>query len=115
MIRRASGPVEILGEDQGGPPLAIFEQTRYRATQTTLGVGDLVVLYTDGVHEAMNPESEIFRTDRLKRTIERAPESAEEVVEAIVKAVRQHAAGCPQSDDIGIVCFRRLGDASHHD
>ena len=33
----------------------------------------------------------------------------------IVKAVRQHAAGCPQSDDIGIVCFRRLGDASHHD
>ena len=108
MIRRASGRVEVIGEELGGLPLAYSEETRYRSAQTTLERGDLVVLYTDGVHEAMNPESQIFRTDRLKRTIERAPGSAEEVVNAIVRAIRQHAAGCPQSDDIGIVCFRRI-------
>ncbi len=108
MIRRADGRVEVIGEDMGGLPLAYSEETLYRAARTTLEPGDLVVLYTDGVHEAMNPESQIFRTDRLKRTIERAPKGAEGVVDAIVKAIRQHAAGCPQSDDIGIVCFRRL-------
>jgi phosphoserine phosphatase RsbU/P len=108
MVRRANGRVEILGEQEGGPPLAIFENTKYRATQTKLELGDVVILYTDGVHEAMNPECEIFCTNRLKRTIETAPAGAEAVVDAIVRAVRQHAAGSPQSDDIGIVCFRRI-------
>ncbi len=108
MIRRTTGEVEIVGEDRSGAPLAIFEGTRYRSTETNLNVGDVVVLYTDGVHEAMNPEDQCFRTDRLKKTVLTAPLGAENVGQEIIKAVRRHAAGCPQSDDIGIVCFRRI-------
>jgi len=108
LIRRASGVAEVLGEKEGGPPLAILEGLRYQAVETELNVGDVVVLYTDGVSEAMNPEDQIFRFDRLRRTVLSAPRGPEAVGRAILNAVRTHAAGCPQSDDIGVVCFGRV-------
>lgn len=107
MIRRASGQVELVSNEGGGPPLAIFESTRYSAQTLDLAPGDVVLLYTDGVDEAMNPEGECLKTERLRRAVRAARGDAAGVGMAVIEAVRQHAAGCPQSDDIGIVCFGR--------
>lgn len=108
IIRRASGQIEVIAEDSGGPPLALYPGIRYRASTAKLGVGDVVVLYTDGVHESMNHEDVCLGATRLKKTILAAKLGAENIGEAILKAVRQHAAGCTPSDDLGIVCIGRV-------
>jgi sigma-B regulation protein RsbU (phosphoserine phosphatase) len=69
--------------------------------------GDLVVLYTDGVTESMDQDRETFGTERLKEVLAAAPQSAAAAGEAILGAVREHAVGRSQSDDITIVCFER--------
>ncbi|MDB5351101.1 MAG: rsbU 1 [Planctomycetota bacterium] len=107
-VRRASGQLEVLGEHQGGPPLAIMDDIQFQSVETELHVGDVVILYTDGVNEAMNPEDHIFKLEGLRKAILAAPLGAEAIGESIVHAVRKHAAGCPQSDDIAIVCFGRV-------
>ncbi len=108
LIRRADGTAEEIGVSVAGPPLAVEENTVYRVETTTLAPGDVVILYTDGVSEAMDSHEHIFRFDRLSETVLAAGNGPEAVGEAIVKAVRMHSAGCDQSDDIGLVCFGRV-------
>ncbi len=107
VIRRANGRIEAIGEDEFGPPLAVIDDATYTAVEATLHRGDFVVLHTDGVPDAMDPEDRRFRNDRFLRTIQNAGPGAEAIVRTILQTVREHAAGAPQTDDIGIVCFGR--------
>ena len=108
LIRRANGTAEVVGETRAGPPLAILDDVICGIETTTLSPGDIVVLYTDGVSEAMDSRDRIFKFDRLRKTVLAAGNGADIVGEAILKAVRLHCAGAEQSDDIGLVCFTRL-------
>ncbi len=108
MIRRARGPVEVVAEREGGPPLAIVPDQHYQAVRVDLEPGDVVVLYTDGVTEAMAPDGRLFTTERLAQTLSRTPSGARAIGEAVIDAVRRHAAGRPQNDDLTLVCFSRV-------
>ncbi len=108
-IRRASGEIEVIGEEEAGPPLGVVTDHAYRALSTDLGPGDVVVLFTDGVSEATDSRSRQFGVAAIRRTLANAPAQAPEVGDAILKAVRTHASGRPQSDDIALVCFGRAG------
>jgi sigma-B regulation protein RsbU (phosphoserine phosphatase) len=112
-IRRADGTVDEVGEDHGGPPLAIVPGQTYTSACVPLEPGDVVVLYTDGVTEAMAPDGCLFTAERLKHTLGRTPGGAAAVGEAIIDAVRRHAAGRSQSDDITLVCFSRVEPHTH--
>ncbi len=70
--------------------------------------GDLVLLYTDGLIEAMDVAGQGFGLERLEQAFRSHPRGARSVGEEIIRAVRQHASGCPQSDDITVLCFQRL-------
>jgi sigma-B regulation protein RsbU (phosphoserine phosphatase) len=70
-------------------------------------LGDVVVLYTDGVNEAMDNAGRLFGIELLRQTLATAPSEVGKVGEAILNAVRRHAAGCTQSDDITLLCFGR--------
>jgi sigma-B regulation protein RsbU (phosphoserine phosphatase) len=80
--------------------------------------GDVVLLYTDGVTEAMNPEREQFDIERLGNTIEaHAERGPAALVEQILEAVRAFRRGALQDDDVSIVAFRyglakRVGGAA---
>jgi sigma-B regulation protein RsbU (phosphoserine phosphatase) len=64
-------------------------------------------MYTDGVTEAFNPESEEFLQESLPPLFtNNCPESVHSAVEMIVAAVDLHANGAPQSDDITCVALR---------
>jgi sigma-B regulation protein RsbU (phosphoserine phosphatase) len=77
--------------------------------QMQLQDGDLVLFYSDGVTEAMNPRREQFGEERLLRLVERhRGASAEALVEEVFRAVRAHADGAEQSDDITALAFRYL-------
>ena len=108
MVRRArGGPIERIGQEAAGLPLAVEEDSLYRSVATTIEPGDVVVLCTDGVYEAINARSELLGLGRLERIILAAPPGASAVGEAIVKAVRDHVGDGPQADDMSILCISR--------
>jgi serine phosphatase RsbU (regulator of sigma subunit)/pSer/pThr/pTyr-binding forkhead associated (FHA) protein len=108
IIRRGDDRLEIVGEGQAGPPLGINEGAVYSASGVSIEPGDLVLLSTDGLIEAMDASGRCFGIDRVQQTFQGAPRGATKVGEAILRAVRRHASGCPQSDDITLLCFERL-------
>jgi phosphoserine phosphatase RsbU/P len=75
------------------------------ASQTLqLRRGEILVLYTDGVSEAFGPDDELFGEERLLAHLQASPHrNARETTLGVLEAVRRHAAGAPQSDDITVV------------
>ena len=107
MIRRSDGRIEVIGEEEAGPPLGIMEQQVYKAVSTSMSPGDVVVLYTDGVNEALDNEERLFGIELLKQTVATSPSEVGKVGESILDAVRRHVGGRTQSDDITLLCFGR--------
>ncbi len=107
LVRRASGAIEAVGRSGAGTPLGVMASALYRPAVVVLKPGDVVVLYTDGVTESMNQDRQEFGLERLKEVLAAAPQGAAAAGEAILGAVRVHAVGRSQSDDITIVCFER--------
>ena len=81
--------------------LGLMPDLEYQQNNLTLSPGDTVVLYTDGVTEAMNGEDEEFGNDRLRVVFAAAPPTnAEEANDGVLQAVDAFVVGTPQSDDI---------------
>ena len=92
----------------GGVALGVMAGLAYRQSVATLAPGDIAVLYTDGVTEAMNANDEEFGVERLQAVFEeRQPDSARAVSEAIFDAVHEFAGNTPQSDDITCLIVMR--------
>jgi phosphoserine phosphatase RsbU/P len=94
----------------GGMILGVIEQPPpYEEGRVKLAAGDLLVLFTDGVSEAMNMRTEEYGEDRLEEVIRANRDIAgEEVIIKIHDDVIAHAAGAPQSDDITMMVLRVL-------
>ena len=107
IIRRAGARIDVIGQVQSGPPLGVVEGQAYETITTKLGLGDVVVLYTDGVNEAMSPIGEQFGMGRLERCLATAPLGASAVGQAIRDAVRTYTVGRDQFDDITLICLGR--------
>jgi len=83
----------------------------YSPARVTLRPGDLIVAYTDGITEAMNPGHEQFGEARLLDVVTRhADHAPEEMTDALFEAVAAHAGDEPQSDDITVLVVRYLGN-----
>ncbi len=93
-----------------GIALGVLEQARYEETRMVLGAGDTLLLFTDGVPEAINGAGELFSDARLLREFSGcAAAPPEEIVERVVGAVNRFAAGAQQEDDITLLALRYLG------
>jgi sigma-B regulation protein RsbU (phosphoserine phosphatase) len=72
-----------------------------------LGPGDLFVLYTDGMSEAMNPEGDCFGDARLAALVGAHPDLAcDELRERILRDISTFAGAAPQHDDMTMVLLR---------
>ena len=92
----------------GGVALGVMPGLDYREDHTTLNPGDTMILYTDGVSEAMNAAGEEFGVERLQQLFaNQPPTSARMATEAIFQAVSDFAGGTPQSDDVTCLVLRR--------
>ncbi len=88
-------------------PLGVFEETTYPTRQSQLPPGDTLLLYSDGVNEAMNETGELFGTDRLAALFTGgSPSNGNDVISRVLGALAEHAADYPQSDDITIATLR---------
>jgi sigma-B regulation protein RsbU (phosphoserine phosphatase) len=81
----------------------------YEQAEVSLAPGDLLVIYTDGFSEAMNPDLTEWGEERLIQAIATCNGfSARDSITGIMQAADAFAAGAPQSDDMTLVILRAL-------
>jgi len=107
IMRRANGSVEQFDQEIAGPPIAVAEGYPYEAETRKLEPGDMILITTDGVEEAMNPEGDLFTAERVLELVKDGPAEAEALGKHLLADVRRHASGRAQSDDITIMTFGR--------
>ncbi|MBX6316776.1 MAG: serine/threonine-protein phosphatase, partial [Isosphaeraceae bacterium] len=110
LIRRAGGAVEAVGDEIGGFPLGILPHQHYKQAEITLGPGDVVVVYSDGIPDARNAREELYDSQENRRLSARVAASIggpEAVGRAILQDLREFTAGYPQADDITLICYGR--------
>ncbi len=92
-----------------GVAVGLAPNMEYTQQSYTLAPGDMVIMYTDGVTEAMNDKNEEFGIERVQEMfIANPPSGAEEATQRIFSAIRDFAGDTPQSDDITCITVRRL-------
>jgi sigma-B regulation protein RsbU (phosphoserine phosphatase) len=107
-IRKADGNLERL-DTLHGPVVGAREGLAYKEDRVRVAKGDTLLMYTDGVTEARNPEKEFFEEQRLKELLSGQEfDSAEAVVEKTVAAVKQFEDGADQFDDITVMALQIL-------
>jgi sigma-B regulation protein RsbU (phosphoserine phosphatase) len=95
--------------DAKGRPLGARGDSVYRTGTLHLAAGSTLYLFTDGITEATNHGDELFSEARLEAVLRRTSGgSPRELIAAVDQAVRSHANGAPQSDDITVLAIRRL-------
>src|SRR5213592_3655029 len=91
----------------GGPVLGAFKGFTYEQETIQLQSGDVLVAYTDGVTEALDPEQEQFGESRLQAVMGAGAHlSAEELMGNIVAGVREWSRDVPQFDDMTVVVLK---------
>ena len=104
---------EVEKIDCGGMALGVVSPERFdgmiETKKTVLLTGDILIQYTDGVDEAMNPDHEQFGMDRLYEAIRKCgTRGAQEMLEEIQERITTFVSGNPPSDDITMVAVKRV-------
>jgi sigma-B regulation protein RsbU (phosphoserine phosphatase) len=106
VLRNGSDPLR-LGE--GGIPLAMMDNFVYDQGEIVLNPGDVVVIYSDGITEAMNAMDEQFTEQRVAQFLPaNQHEPPETLIDNLTRAVKDHTGNTPQSDDMTVVAIRRV-------
>ena len=109
VLRNCAGSYQVLRLETGGPVIGLLRH-RYQRGLFSHEVGDLVVLFTDGVSESMNARSEEWGEDRLIEYVKTSHGlPASEAVRRILTAAAAFAAGAAQHDDMTLVVLRITG------
>jgi len=92
-----------------GPLIGAFRRLELAATTMELEPGDRLVLYTDGITDAVTADRERFGEDRLRRTISATSHvTAGETCRALIDGVLAHQGVAEPADDLALLIFRRL-------
>lgn len=111
LIVHAGGTMEQLAA--GGLPLGIMANADFREGKTKLHPGDVLVIYSDGVSEAVNPKGEEFGPTRLYETVAKNLDaSAAGIRDRIESALTKFCQGTPAADDITLVICKRLAESA---
>jgi len=105
-LLRASGELEFLSE--GGLLLGVVPAAPYVSGRIELGVGDVLMVYSDGITESVNGAGEEFGYERLEAQLRRARAgAAAATLFSVLGAVQDFAAACPLADDMSLAIVRR--------
>lgn len=111
-IRKAGGQFELL-KDRHGFVLAGMEGSRYREYEFTVGEGETLFVYTDGVPEATSAANELFGNERLVKSLNINPDDIpQNLLRQMRISIDEFVGEAPQFDDITMLCIKR---AKHDD
>jgi len=103
---------------EGSYPVGLVPEAEYSVARLKLEPGDTVVLFSDGVTEAMDPNEELFGVPRLRQLLTGQPECPlDHLQKCVLEAVENFARGASQADDLTllIVRYRAAGARSSTD
>ena len=105
LFRASTGSIEAL--EVTGPVLGMMEEMEYEQRKISLESGDILLLYTDGIVEAMNCKEELFGLERLRSSLSSAKRlSAQGIQDSILRDLKQFTEGEEQSDDITVMVIK---------
>lgn len=98
---------EILGD---GYALGFFDGADYELSETTLDIGDVLVLCTDGIAEAQNMNSKFYGNEGIQRVLRdlRPEASAHDIMEKICEDLKNFTGGRSIKDDITLIVLKRI-------
>jgi len=106
MVRHGGTRIETLNAK--GIILGAFDSVQLEEQVIEMQPGDELILFTDGVKDALNASGEPFGLEGLKRTLENAShESARKTVSTIANALKTHRGHASQTDDVTVLVIRR--------
>ncbi len=109
LLRHTDGKVESLPRDHAGMILGVLEDTPYESMTHSLARGHSITLFTDGIIEAMHPDGSQYGDDRLVGQLSHHPDAdASSLGEQIIRDVGNFIGNGVQTDDICLVCIRRV-------
>jgi serine phosphatase RsbU (regulator of sigma subunit) len=108
LLRRESGVVEALGEAETGLPLGVDRDVEYAPLVISLMPGESLVLYTDGITEAMNVRDDLYGRQRLLTLLSSDVKHIQLLGRSILDDVKRFVGARPQSDDMCLTCFGRV-------
>ncbi|HME09199.1 MAG TPA: SpoIIE family protein phosphatase [Bryobacteraceae bacterium] len=96
--------------EKSGPMLGLLEGIEYRTEVARLAPGEGLLMYTDGVTEAINPRDEFFNESGLEQYLAaHAADAMDQLIDGLRANIQTFAAGKPQADDITVLGLRYLG------
>ena len=109
LVKHADGTYEYL-KTRAGFVLAGMEGVRYRGNELELAPGDAIYLYTDGVTEATDLNTELYGEDRLHTVLEKYKDAAPHVIcDEVKRDVDAFVGEAPQFDDITMLALKYNG------
>ena len=92
---------------EGSYPVGLVPEAQYTAACLKLEPGDTLVLFTDGVTEAMDPDEQLFGVPRLKKVLTGQLECPlEQLQKCVLEAVENFTRGARQADDLTLLIVR---------
>jgi serine phosphatase RsbU (regulator of sigma subunit) len=106
LFHSATGKIEELGSNAN--VLGLFDDASYESSVFRLDKGDILVVYSDGLTDAENPQGEMFGEERLLKLIrQEAPSGSQAIEQRLLKAIEAFTQGLPQTDDITFVVVEK--------
>lgn len=111
LLLKKTGGLDGLGS--ANFPVGMFSEAEYQSSRVQLEPGDYLVIYTDGVSEAANPQNELFEESRLRAILEAFKgDTVDQLTESVREGVKNFVSGAPQSDDITILAIQYKGNVA---
>ncbi|MHC4070638.1 MAG: SpoIIE family protein phosphatase [Planctomycetota bacterium] len=112
-ILRSGGNLQCL-DQRHGPIIAAVEGVAFKETAAELGRGDTVLIFTDGVTEAMDTGQQLYSESRLEDLLGRVQDrQPDQLTNSVILGVEEFATGAEQADDITILAFCLDQDPEH--
>jgi sigma-B regulation protein RsbU (phosphoserine phosphatase) len=109
LIRRSDGTIDEISSS--GFPLGMMPIAKYSEHETRLDPGDLLLLYTDGLTEAEDPDDEEFGVERVADVVSKLEcPSAAAACKELFGAVEEHTCGQPLHDDATLLVVERVAE-----
>ncbi len=110
LVRRADGTVERIG--RGGPPVGLLPGAEFEATQVTIGAGDCLLIYSDGLTECADTWGDMLEEEGLMDLLAVIPEATEAAMQGIEAAMRAHSGINEFQDDVSMLLFRYMPEGT---
>jgi serine phosphatase RsbU (regulator of sigma subunit) len=110
LFRADAGTVTAsMPSEFSGWPMGILQDQTYKDWLLPLAPGDCLILFSDGVIDATSTGGERFTLKGVRNALlDEGPRNPRALGQRVVKAVKRHASGRSQIDDITILCLGRL-------